>query len=1102
MAFDMSKKRTPTNMDKKTFKSDQSRNDDKRHGKEEQADPTVITELRSKLNKANSENLELVARHNAELSTYESQFTRLRSEVEKGEAIRQSLEYELAVARKQCSTERLALNEERASSLRTQEQFKAQIEELQKKMFKVEHAFQTAQYNWQDAQKRFESDLQHRDGVIENYKKAEERIMSEKNKLEGILQKQNKTIQDLQQNLQKVATEHSSQTDTLRLQKNELGYSREREERLKMELEEATQRIKRLEESIEAERATHLESKFNSEIIQLRIRDLETSLQVEKATQSQTASDLEMMKKQFIEVEVAYNRERSRAEENSDKLKKTEENYSCVLNKLNEEIEHKNNLITDLTEKLKTGEERFVLMEQELALTKKQQFAVEEDYRSFARELQSLVDTFNVSTQCPSGSYKDQSTHTASAVVLEALKRTLTDYRSCLADASDEIEVTKRACEKMNEELESSKQTIQSLCKSLEGARSDQLSTAKELQHLRSRCTHAESEISRYQMDLEKLQQGWDTEKRRVSEMASEIQKLTRIYLEDAEEKLTFLHGLYQRLIAGCVVIRHPGSMMANFSWSELCTVLQENVDALISDHNQANEKVTHLERVCKNKAEVMENLQQSHQDSLNKLAEQMKAKEEEWQKQRIDLEQRYSALIRDLQARAQKFQSVAEKAKHKIAIFEKTKNQMALENVNIKNVLINSEKDLKSLLAACALMAGALYPLYTRTCSLAAQRDFLQTQVNGSLEVQNEIRVLVQALSATEENTLTKPSRNMKNVFRKCVVAVLAANRLQCLGRSSRSLFTWMDGFMEGPGILISIGGALEKSTISGQKYEQIIAQKALKWFSSSDLLNIVVYSMSELLGVLHKSDASSQSQDHLVKSARNSFSKLMKKLSIEMGKVPESPERCPANVDPDSLVRRLSHGLCEVKSQTASPGLASERPVKKCLSCLKERIFELTQRLHTGEVERRSLRMELSDFKQSLNELRKSLNATERQEEQLQQVKQSKVVPYAKFKVACEELNNALIREQQAQILLSEQSQQLSELNHRLQLHSREEAEKDQTLADAVKSLSEAKMELRRKDQSLHQLNRQVSRLEQDRRLLKENIHNVESALRTAAK
>lgn len=56
-----------------------------------------------------------------QLSSYESQIARLRSEVEKGEALRQRLEYDLAVARKEAGLGRRAAEERLAEAQRIQE---------------------------------------------------------------------------------------------------------------------------------------------------------------------------------------------------------------------------------------------------------------------------------------------------------------------------------------------------------------------------------------------------------------------------------------------------------------------------------------------------------------------------------------------------------------------------------------------------------------------------------------------------------------------------------------------------------------------------------------------------------------------------------------------------------------------------------------------------------------------------------------------------------------------------------------------------------------------------------------------------------------------
>lgn len=68
--------------------------------------------------------------------------------------------------------------------------------------------------------------------------------------------------------------------------------------------------------------------------------------------------------------------------------------------------------------------------------------------------------------------------------------------------------------------------------------------------------------------------------------------------------------------------------------------------------------------------------------------------------------------------------------------------NNWCLENSHFKNLLSQTKREKTSLLAACALMAGAFYPLYSRPSALSTQRDFLQEQVNTfellKLEVRN----------------------------------------------------------------------------------------------------------------------------------------------------------------------------------------------------------------------------------------------------------------------------------------------------------------------------------------------------------------------------
>ncbi|XP_063465221.1 coiled-coil domain-containing protein 171 isoform X19 [Symphalangus syndactylus] len=923
----------------------------------------ITADLRKKLCWAKKEKLEITTKHSAELARYESQIAKLRSEVEKGEALQQNLEYDLAVARKEAGLGRQAAEERLAEAHRIQEKLCAQNSELQAKTNETEKALQTSQQKWKEECRRFEHDLEERDNMIQNCNREYDLLMKEKSRLEKTLQ----------------AT---------------------------------TLRVRKLEENIEAERAAHLESKFNSEIIQLRIRDLEGALQVEKASQAEAVADLEIFKNEFKEVESAYEREKHNAQESFAKLNLLEREYFSKNKKLNEEIEEQKKVIIDLSKRLQYNEKSCSELREELVMAKKHQAFLVETCENNVKELESILDSFTVSGQWTSGIHKDKDKPPSFPVVLETLRCTLTDYQNKLEDASN-------------------------------------------------------------------------------------------------EEKLTFLHTLYQHLVAGCVLMKQPEGMLDKFSWSELCAVLQENVDALIADLNRANEKISHLEYICKNKSDTMRELQQTQEDTFTKVAEQIKAQESCWHKQKKELELQYSELLLEVQKRAQKFQEISEKNMEKLNHIEKSHDQLVLENSHFKKLLSQTQRERTSLLAACALMAGALYPLYSRSCALSTQRDFLQEQVNTFESFKLEIRTLAQALSTVEEKKQEEAKMKKKTfkglirIFRKGVIAILAANRLKILGQSCASLFTWMESFKEGIGMLVCTGEPKDKHKFPKHQKEQLRCLQALSWLTSSDLLAAVISSMAELQDVIGKTDPNSRICGHLlIGAAKNSFAKLMDKISLVMECIPLHSSRSIRYVEKDSLVQRLAHGLHKVNTLALKYGLRGHVPITKSTASLKKQIFGFTQRLHAAEVERRSLRLEATEFKRSVNEMKKELDKAQSLQMQLNEFKQSKLITHEKFESACEELNNALLREQQAQTLLNEQAQQLQELNYRLELHSSEEDDKNQTLGEAAKSLSEAKMELRRKDQSLRQLNRHLTQLEQDKRRLEENIHDAESALRMAAK
>lgn len=60
------------------------------------------------------------------------------------------------------------------------------------------------------------------------------------------------------------------------------------------------------------------------------------------------------------------------------------------------------------------------------------------------------------------------------------------------------------------------------------------------------------------------------------------------------QEKLAFLHGLYQRLLAGRVLMSQQEKPFSQLSWSELTDMVYEQVANIIDALTRAEEKVRH----------------------------------------------------------------------------------------------------------------------------------------------------------------------------------------------------------------------------------------------------------------------------------------------------------------------------------------------------------------------------------------------------------------------------------------------------------------------------------------------------------------------------
>ncbi|XP_072778481.1 coiled-coil domain-containing protein 171-like isoform X2 [Taeniopygia guttata] len=537
--------------------------------------------------------------------------------------------------------------------------------------------------------------------------------------------------------------------------------------------------------------------------------------------------------------------------------------------------------------------------------------------------------------------------------------------------------------------------------------------------------------------------------------------------------------------------------------WTELCALLRENVEALILNFHKAKERISHLEYICKHKTDTMNDLQQKQEDAFEKMSEQLKAQEHCWQKERRYLEEQYSNMLAEAHARAQEGEETVQKTRQKLYGPEQIHEKLAHKNNSRTNTLSNDPKARPSLLAACALLSGALCPLYGRLCALSCQRDILQEQVKHHKLLNQKIISLLYALPTNVGNSQGKGrlgqrrAKRLVYIFRRAVIAVLAAHRLRALARHSCTFFVWTDGSRGCTGIQVCVGESRGRH-VSRFEEEGVDCIEALDWLTSSNLYTAIVSSISELEDVLCKQDVHSWLSGHsLISAARNCFAKLMDNLSILMETVQGKPCGGRAYLERDSLIQRLARGLHRVNAQALEAGLYDRLPSTRNIAILQQEIFEFSQRLHAAEVESRSLQLQLAECRWAFNEMRKDAEKAHRLQEQLNEL-QHKI---SQDNIH-EELENALQREQEVRLLLQEYQRRLQELSNKLESCSLIDTDRSQVSNVSLMSFSNATEELRSRNQVLDHQKRFLKDTEQDQQRLRETLEEAEPALKLGVK
>ncbi|XP_047242786.1 coiled-coil domain-containing protein 171-like [Girardinichthys multiradiatus] len=986
-------------------------------------------ELRWRLNQLEKEKLKLTSSHNQEVCSLQAEVARLRSSAERGEAQRAELQYQLAASRR--DGERVAeLNRDRCT-------LTEQAAELQQMVAELQKALRITRQARQEDQQALQQEVEERDQLIQNFS-------SDNQRLHQLLQDQEAALEESERKMGEVQQEQQKEAEVHRRQAEELKILAERMERSCREKELADQRVKSLESSMEAERAAHLESKCSLEVLQLRTRDLEAAVAVERSGQQEAQHSLELLRAHFRELERVYNLERERRGCTEDALERLQAEFNHCKSDMTDTLETERKATSDLSKRLAEEKSRNADMQSLLQQAATRQSEAEEAFMSTLKQITGMLHLLSTTGQQSAPPAKNDG-NLSPAEVLQLLATTLSTYQLKLVETTNQVQDLLFTSEKLQEE----NQFLQQLTSDREKQTAEAQQALADLQEEASRLRLQSSDWSVQNKDLqEELQQEKEERKKEREEISEEFNK-------ESAAHLSFLHCLYQRLLAGCVLIDQPQSILGDFTWKDLCDVITQQVDQLTSDLQKANNKIAHLQSVCHKKSVCVRELQRSQECVLARLEESVRRREETWS-------HHHTHTVNQLQGQLQLCRSQCDSHRDHASSLERRCSSLTSDLSRLQGLLSRSRRESSSFFLACALLAGALK--HARSCvhALSEQKILLCRQLAERELLEQEVRRLADALGGEkeeEEEEEEKRRRTMRR-WRKSVCAVLALKRWMALSKKTMVLFRLE---RSGGSVAVCMWGDSRTATLKDEKDESPEGVCA-RWLRSKSISSIILSSMVDLQRALANTGSR---PPNVISAARSGFSRLLDHLL-------------------DQSAHSISFGSAEENTESSSLKLSQNRQtnLKTLVSALQQHFLLFSHRLHSAEVERRSLRVEVANLKKGRRQERAEFNQT---------------VPSERFQTACEELRQALNREQEAQALIQEQSKQLQALQQRADKHSSEQCD---TLSQTKQALSETRQQLSRKERSLRILGKHLSGVQKERRQLEEKLQRAEDELSGAAR
>ncbi|XP_065060091.1 coiled-coil domain-containing protein 171-like [Rhopilema esculentum] len=1115
------------------------------------AEKDEITLLRIKLSKMQSEQAERAHEYNEDCKNLEVQVTNLRTTVEKGEVLKQKLEYELTLAQRSLSNERRKFAEKEVKLQRENDRLKETVSNLENEISGLKKTIENENNTRIAEVKKSEKFAMKKENEIIQVKEMNKKLLESEQNLKKAQKESENLIADLQEKCRTFTNQRDAQNDTVRRLMKDIEFSSNQEERLESELSKSKEKLKHLEGMIESERTAHLETKFNFELLQVRIRDLEGS----EASLKDCRQDLENYARDYKELQNALDQQSEACSELKKLMERKDQQYSIELNELQRELKEKFEREKLLSDQLDVHQTNFNSLRSELTEAKNHQTSVESAYGSNLKELEVILDNFRFenANDTEKTVEKRKKKKTTWSILLEDLRHMLRDYQTRLMDANTRLDTLKKTNDQSTNDCQRLKQKLRDKDKALEESQNGLKSSHLESARYKAECLKLENELAKFQDDSSKIVKKFGDQKDRYHQLYLQMEDLQETLTRTQETHEVSLYGIYQHLITGRPFLQsRRENVMTSFSATELSQMIEEQLDAKISALKVAEERNDKLEGHLKECKDDHEKLTHAYNDIVKKASKRNKEKEAEWKRMKAELEEHYKRIIEDTQSKTDKSKATLNEISTKLDKTVRSKEEMELENSKLQKVLKAFAHEKGCLLLANALISGSFVYVVSQLYNSNVQKSLMEKMVKEAAYLKHQIIDLVEILRSEMDeangNIRPKASTNQKKLpgilkFRKGVIAILAINRFCHHAICARPYLKVGQSSSEMNNNFVIL---LSSKRRKGVKFKGIHHQQfprkpcstsCLQSLTSESLASVVIHStknLTEEIGkvpdfrhVAHGADREyfyddeEETNDYskrplavssIADEAKKAFRKLFKGLHKEFPSSVYEP-KISTYESSDSLASQLRTGLRRALARGKDHWKKEPYPSSLSLvDTMKNQLLAFIERLHAAEIERKSFRHNLMRLNEERNNLENFLRS-ERQhktnlaeegsamQRQLDKMKARMInmVDAERYDALCDDLNVALEREAKAQKMLEEYTKQLQDLENRVEKHSSQEKSKDATMSETMHMLNNAKHEISKRDEMVKKLRVDAGSLENEKILAQRNLADLQASYKS---